>query len=674
MRTVHPAVDSRLTMGIALLVVGLLWLGSADGVLAQQCEPNCPLQDFCCSNCLCDPGEDRELCPADCRFGCNYDEVCEPEAHETHGNCPSDCPAAPPTCNNDGFCDPPGETPQNCSNDCSVDSCGNGWIDPGEDCDSCPVDLAARPTFTVVPLMARVGEEITAAASGVRDPPSPLWDMGDATHLPGNPVTHTYASPGTYNVRLTASEAACGLTRTVGPVAVNITPGPPPPPPGNQPPHANPGGPYAGAQYKAIVFNGSSSTDPEGSHTLATFTWDFGDETSGTGRIVQHVYAREGTFTVRLTVRDNGGLTDVADTVATISAAAPDGRFNTSQSIVYSAASNEMVASASMVIHPPDSYAYKPVLRAIAFNTAGIPNDLGFNDGSVLRTFSLPGNGFWRLRVDYYFASLANPSQRQLVESRDTLGYSGGGTPPENPPPPTGPAPRISGPNVLWYFGGGAGGLDQPTTIELSVFPFATACTWQIDQGADKVAFEGTACLGARLTSRRPSFARNDVWVSVIVDGRRSDPHRVSVLKPHSARFLYLTDFSIFGGYDTRIYYQVEDQLGDPVKNIWVEEDFTTGQVVDWTGPETPSWGHPTISGAFWPDGVFWDRVTVGQCIPPTCVPGAVGPNHPQAGRPVRHYGQALSAGTIARIRFQTNVQQWYLGKGRHEAVVSPVP
>jgi hypothetical protein len=41
--------------------------------------------------------------------GCNIDGWCNPSSGETMQNCPADC-----TCNNDGTCDPPKETPETC--------------------------------------------------------------------------------------------------------------------------------------------------------------------------------------------------------------------------------------------------------------------------------------------------------------------------------------------------------------------------------------------------------------------------------------------------------------------------------------------------------------------------------------------------------------------------------
>ncbi len=51
-------------------------------------------------------------------------------------------------------------------------------------------------------------------------------------------------------------------------------------------------------------FDGSTSFDPDGD--ALSYHWTFGDGTSGTGVLVEHLYAAGGSFTVRLTVRANG--------------------------------------------------------------------------------------------------------------------------------------------------------------------------------------------------------------------------------------------------------------------------------------------------------------------------------------------------------------------------------
>lgn len=61
-----------------------------------------------------------------------------------------------------------------------------------------------------------------------------------------------------------------------------------------------------------ITFDGSQSVDVNGDEL--TYTWDFGDGTTGTGSITNHTYTREGSYHVTLTVSD-GELSSTAKTV-----------------------------------------------------------------------------------------------------------------------------------------------------------------------------------------------------------------------------------------------------------------------------------------------------------------------------------------------------------------------
>ncbi len=62
--------------------------------------------------------------------------------------------------------------------------------------------------------------------------------------------------------------------------------------------------------FDTVTFDASASTDPDlGGPCLSacTYSWDFGDGTTGTGIFATHVYRRIGTFQVRLTVTDQRG-------------------------------------------------------------------------------------------------------------------------------------------------------------------------------------------------------------------------------------------------------------------------------------------------------------------------------------------------------------------------------
>jgi PKD repeat protein len=59
------------------------------------------------------------------------------------------------------------------------------------------------------------------------------------------------------------------------------------------------------------VFDASGSYDPDG--VITDYTWSFGDGVNGNGEVVTHTYEREGNFTVTLTVKDEGMLTNQTD-------------------------------------------------------------------------------------------------------------------------------------------------------------------------------------------------------------------------------------------------------------------------------------------------------------------------------------------------------------------------
>jgi PKD repeat protein len=86
----------------------------------------------------------------------------------------------------------------------------------------------------------------------------------------------------------------------------------------NQAPVARPGGPYTGTVGAPVSFNGSTSSDSDG--TIVSYTWDFGDGRTGSGATTTHTYNAAGTFTVKLSVTDDKGAVHSSSTTAVISA------------------------------------------------------------------------------------------------------------------------------------------------------------------------------------------------------------------------------------------------------------------------------------------------------------------------------------------------------------------
>jgi len=84
----------------------------------------------------------------------------------------------------------------------------------------------------------------------------------------------------------------------------------------NQPPVADPNGPYTEKEDVEVTFDGSGSYDPDGDPL--TYYWDFGDGNTGTGKSPKHVYAAGGTYTVTLIVNDGKADSAPAATTAII--------------------------------------------------------------------------------------------------------------------------------------------------------------------------------------------------------------------------------------------------------------------------------------------------------------------------------------------------------------------
>ena len=99
----------------------------------------------------------------------------------------------------------------------------------------------------------------------------------------------------------------------------------------NQPPVANPGGPYASED--AVTLDGTQSRDPD-NNTPLSYAWDLGDGTTATTATVTHTYP-VGTYTVTLTVTDaKGAQSTPASTSVTIGNLPPAVNAGPDQSVV----------------------------------------------------------------------------------------------------------------------------------------------------------------------------------------------------------------------------------------------------------------------------------------------------------------------------------------------------
>jgi hypothetical protein len=78
----------------------------------------------------------------------------------------------------------------------------------------------------------------------------------------------------------------------------------------NHTPIANAGGPYISDLIQPVHFDGTNSSDPDG--TITNYSWDFGDGNTGIGPTPVHTYDSAGSYNVTLTVADNNGASSNA--------------------------------------------------------------------------------------------------------------------------------------------------------------------------------------------------------------------------------------------------------------------------------------------------------------------------------------------------------------------------
>ena len=180
------------------------------------------------------------------------------------------------------------------------------------------VPPANSPTaaFTESPLPATTGTPLhfdgstSKPGTGASQIASYSWSFGDAASAAGVAPTHTYSSPGNYNVTLTVTNdrgLAASTTQVVSVVA------------GLAPTPAfvfSPSGPSVG---QTVVFNATTATAAPG-HTLTQYNWIFGDGGTASGVVVSHAFTAVGTYNVTLSVVDDTGQPSTTSQSVTVSA------------------------------------------------------------------------------------------------------------------------------------------------------------------------------------------------------------------------------------------------------------------------------------------------------------------------------------------------------------------
>jgi serine protease len=170
----------------------------------------------------------------------------------------------------------------------------------------------AGPDQTVSDADGTGAETVTLDGSGSYDPDGTVssynWTEGATLLGVGKIISHNFAV-GIHTVTLTVTDDK-GASASDGCIITVVA---------NQAPVANAGPDQTANVGDTVTFNGSGSSDSDGS--IVSYAWDFGDGGNGSGVTATHGYSQAGNYTVTLTVTDNGGLTGQDTARITISKA-----------------------------------------------------------------------------------------------------------------------------------------------------------------------------------------------------------------------------------------------------------------------------------------------------------------------------------------------------------------
>ncbi len=170
--------------------------------------------------------------------------------------------------------------------------------------------------FTFSPTIPAINQDVAfTAASNARDAvPGAVfsWNFGDGTAGAGTPVTHKYARAGTYTVTMTVTNTGGQSATTSRTITVSASL-----PAGSVSFVFSPTSP---AMNTDVFFNASASTVVNG-----TYTWNFGDGTTGAGITTTHRFTRPGTFTIVLTATNDFRQTASISRTITVTSSLPAG-------------------------------------------------------------------------------------------------------------------------------------------------------------------------------------------------------------------------------------------------------------------------------------------------------------------------------------------------------------
>jgi PKD repeat protein len=218
-----------------------------------------------------------------------------------------------------------------------------------------------QAAFTFSPPAPKAGDVVTFdGTSSTGSPANYSWDFGDGITGSGATAQHAYPSAGTYTVKLDVEKPGTGTGCLLGTCVSETT----------KSIVVQSGTPAANSDFTSSAGNGCTNiggfwfcTAVAGqpvtltgleSNPAATFAWDFGDGSTGSGSPITHTFSKQGNPTVTLTVSGKGLTT--TSTAKTFQVAAPPAPQFQSMVLPYVVDSRgALVQSCDLYLHNPGS-------------------------------------------------------------------------------------------------------------------------------------------------------------------------------------------------------------------------------------------------------------------------------------------------------------------------------
>jgi PKD repeat protein len=274
--------------------------------------------------------------------------------------------------------------------------------------DSGTVDnLAPRAQANCNRTTAEEDEGFEFSGSGIdllNDSLTYRWDFDDGHSETDQVVNHSYNDEGVYLVTLTVTDSLGAQGRDY--IFVTVT---------NAKPVADAGHNQIANEDDVVQFWAFDSWDTISDLPLLSYAWDFGDGSKGCGIATDHIYTKNGLYTVTLTVKDNNGAVSTDIVNVTVNNPAPYGILMVAKPTVKEDELIHFTGTAQ------DTSSDEPLL-AFAWDFGdGI---IGYGS-NVTHSYSLPGSYKVELSITDDDLSSANTNTSVMVVNVYPVGFAG---------------------------------------------------------------------------------------------------------------------------------------------------------------------------------------------------------------------------------------------------------